>query len=429
VALAAVCSFVVALRCSGYARQVWLLLGIALGMETIGQALTTYYQSFVPGSAFSAQPSDLFFFVWVAPMFMILLPRSDDASPGFDFLRLLDFLQIALVAVTVYLYFFYFSSAWQSDHYALLRGMLLLYIGRDLLLSCTFLLRGRSTPSSWFRLFCTVLALAFFVSMASDTEYLLNLAGSVSAATWGDLLAMIPALLVIGLAAFWNYEASALPPPSPTRAANFFTTQLFPVVMPLLVIFMARAIAGEDTVLAWIFVALSVLFSSVRLIFTNQRQLQISADLLSAEEALLRSEQLLSTAFRASPDAFAINVFPNGPYVDVNDGFTRLTGYTREEAIHRTPSELNLWMNPGRREEALSQLTHQGEIHDVEFEFRTKDGRIRTGMMSGSLLNLDGQQCALVAVRDITERKAAEELLHTNEQRLSVVGRQSPCGH
>jgi PAS domain S-box-containing protein len=418
VALAAGCSFLVAFGCSGYTRQVWLLLGIALGIETIGQALTTYYQSFVAGSAFSAQPSDLFFFVWVAPIFMILLPRSDDSASRFDYLQLLDFFQIALVAVTVYLYFFYFSSAWQSDHYALLRGMLVLYIGRDLLLLCAFLLRARATQPSWFRPFCQALALVFFLSMTSDAEFLLNLTGSVSTASWGDLLAMTPPFVVIGLAAYWSYDVPALPPPSPARRTSFFNTQLFPVLMPLLVIFMARAIAVEHSVLAWTFVALSVLCSSVRLIFTNQRQLQISADLLNTEKALLRSEQLLSTAFRASPDGFAINVFPDGPYVEVNDGFTRLTGYTREEAIHRTPLELNLWLNPGRRADVLSQMTQQGEIHDVEFQYRRKDGRVRTGMMSGSLLNLDGKQCALVAVRDITERKAADELVRTNEQRF-----------
>src|SRR5262249_31003702 len=152
VALASFCSCHVALRCRGYARQVWLLLGIALAIETAGQAITTYYQSFVLGSGFEAQPADLFFFVWAAPMFMILLPRTEDASPEFDSLRLLDFLQIALVAVTVYLYFFYFSSAWQSDRYSVFRGILLLYIGRDLLLACAFLLRARATPASWFRL-------------------------------------------------------------------------------------------------------------------------------------------------------------------------------------------------------------------------------------------------------------------------------------
>jgi len=418
VALTSFSSFVVASRCFRYARQVWLLVGSAFGIETIGQVITTYYQSFVPGSAFSAQPSDLFFFVWAAPVFMILMPQTDDCAEGFDYLRFLDFLQITLVGVTVYLYFFYFTSAWQSNHYSLLRGILLLYTARDLLLSGALFVRARSSPPSWFRFFCGVLACAFFISLASDVEYLLTLETSVSSATWGDLLWVTPAFLIIGLAALWNYDAVALPPPSPTRAANFFNTQLFPTVLPLVVIFMARAIAVEHTLLAWIFVAVSVLCSSVRLILTNGHQLRISRDLLSAERALLQSEQLLSSAFRASPDGFAISVLPDGPYVDVNDGFTRLTGYTREEVVNRTPVEIDLWLHPERRAAILSQLTKEGAVNDIEFEFRTKDGRIRTGMMSGSLLNLDGRQCSLVAVRDITERKAADELVRTNEQRF-----------
>ena len=45
------CSFYVAQRSSGYARQIWSLLGIALALATVAQAISAYYQSFVPGSA------------------------------------------------------------------------------------------------------------------------------------------------------------------------------------------------------------------------------------------------------------------------------------------------------------------------------------------------------------------------------------------
>jgi hypothetical protein len=51
VLLAAICSFYVARRSSGYARQLWTLLAVALSLESIAQAISTYYQSFVPGSA------------------------------------------------------------------------------------------------------------------------------------------------------------------------------------------------------------------------------------------------------------------------------------------------------------------------------------------------------------------------------------------
>lgn len=418
VALAALGSFYIGFRSSGYARQVWILLAIGLALETVGQVLTTYNQSFVSGSSFSPQLSDIFFFVWAAPIFMILLPRSDELAAGFDYLRLLDFLQIAIVAVTVYLYFFYFSSFWQSDHISLLRGILLLYIARDLLLSFAFFFRARASRSSWFRLFSGVLAIAFLAAVASDADYFFNLASIISTATWADLLWMLPALLVLGLAVFWKPGQAEASSDVQTRAANFFYAQLFPTLMPLLVIFMARVIAREHSLLAWTVLAASVLCSSIRLILTNHRQRRITDDLLSTEKALFRSEQLLSTAFRASPDGFSINVFPDGPYLDVNDSFTRLTGYSREEAINKTPSELNLWLEPQRRTEALSCLSQEDEVRNIEFAYRTKDGRIRTGQMSGSLLNLDGRQCALVAVRDITERKAADELLRTNEERF-----------
>ena len=49
--LAAICSFYVARRSSGYARQLWTLLTVALSLEFIAQAISTYYQSFVPGLA------------------------------------------------------------------------------------------------------------------------------------------------------------------------------------------------------------------------------------------------------------------------------------------------------------------------------------------------------------------------------------------
>jgi hypothetical protein len=67
VLLAAICSFYVARRSFGYARQLWTLLTVALSLESIAQAISTYYQRFVPGSAEIPWPSDLLFFVWALP--------------------------------------------------------------------------------------------------------------------------------------------------------------------------------------------------------------------------------------------------------------------------------------------------------------------------------------------------------------------------
>lgn len=47
--LATICSFCVARRSSGYARQLWTLLTVALSLKSIAQAISAYCQSFVPG--------------------------------------------------------------------------------------------------------------------------------------------------------------------------------------------------------------------------------------------------------------------------------------------------------------------------------------------------------------------------------------------
>ena len=67
------------------------------------------------------------------------------------------------------------------------------------------------------------------------------------------------------------------------------------------------------------------------------------------EDALWNSENRFRTAFYTSPDAVNINRLEDGLYIDINQGFTLLTGYTREDVIGKTSIEINIWHNPGRQ--------------------------------------------------------------------------------
>lgn len=415
---ATACSFFAARRSSGFARQIWSLLAIALALESLAQAISTYYQSFVPGSAHAPWPSDILFFVWAAPVFMIFLPRSDEDSAGIDSLRLLDFLQVAIIALTFYLYFFYTPARWRSNQPAILREILLIYITRDLILALAFFFRSRSSLPPWLRSFSRALAAVFFTLVLADVEYLCSVVDPRVSPGWGDLLWMLPHFIVICLALNWR-PSGPLPLSSPpSKVGDLLVTQILPIAIPLLVIFMGHSIAREQLFLAWLAVTASVVCSSVRLILTNRKQRRIAEYLLNTEKALHRSEQMLSTAFRSSPDGFGINVFPNGPFLEVNEGFTRLTGYTRQETVGKTPAELDLWIDSTERARRLAPLAETGEIRDIEFQFRHKSGRVLTGLMSAAVLDVDGRRCSLVVVRDITQRKEAEDILRTSEQRF-----------
>jgi PAS domain S-box-containing protein len=418
VVIACVCCYAAAKRSSGYARQIWLLFGVALTLESFAQAITTYYQSFYPSAAGTPWPSDVLFFVWAAPAFMILLPGSDEQYSGIDTLRLLDFLQVAIVAVTLYVYFFYAPLRWKTDQASLLREILVLYIVRDLILSLAFLYRSRRPSPAWLRTFSGVLAAVFVGTAIASSDYLFTLSYNVGAASWGDFLFVLPYIVLIYFSLKWTPPESVPTSPTVSPFGTMVATQILPITIPLIVILMGRSIAKEQLLFAWILIAASVLCSSVRLILTNRRQSRIADDLLNTERALRSSEEILSTAFRNSPDAFSINPYPNGPYLEVNDGYTRLTGYSREDVIGKTPREMNLWIDFEQRDRVLGQLRETGHALDFEFVFRRKDGQLRTGQMSASVVDIRGQRCSLVIVRDITERKEAEDILRSSEERF-----------
>jgi PAS domain S-box-containing protein len=128
-----------------------------------------------------------------------------------------------------------------------------------------------------------------------------------------------------------------------------------------------------------------------------------------AEAAVQESEEKYSKAFHAIPDSIGITTLGDGIFIEINDSFTRINGYTREEVIGRSSTELGLWVNPEERNEAVKILKEKGRVSNREFDFRIKSGEIRTWMYSAELINLGGEPCVLTITTDITERKQAEE--------------------
>jgi len=139
-----------------------------------------------------------------------------------------------------------------------------------------------------------------------------------------------------------------------------------------------------------------------------------------AEAALRVSEEKFAKAFHTSPDAVNINRLADGVYVAVNRSFATITGYSEAEVLGRTSFEMEIWNDPEDRRRLVSELQKKGEVTNLEATFRLKDGRVRTGLMSATLIEIDGEPHILSITRDITRRKRAEDALRESEERLRL---------
>ena len=138
---------------------------------------------------------------------------------------------------------------------------------------------------------------------------------------------------------------------------------------------------------------------------------------IKVAEALRLSEEKFSTAFLISPDAVNINRFEDGKYIEVNESFLKIIGYSREELLGSSSVELNIWANLADRRRMIKELLKNGEMENMVAHFLRKDGCVIVGSMSAKIIELKGERCILSITRDITEKvKADAELLVAHEK-------------
>ena len=136
------------------------------------------------------------------------------------------------------------------------------------------------------------------------------------------------------------------------------------------------------------------------------------------EEALRLSEEKFSKAFHSSPDAILISRVSDGRLVEVNEGFSRLSEYSREEALTNSTIALGIWADPQDRARCIAALRENHSIRDREYDFRTQSGKILNCLYSGEIIYLGDEAHVLSVVRDITERKQVEAALRESENKL-----------
>ncbi len=121
------------------------------------------------------------------------------------------------------------------------------------------------------------------------------------------------------------------------------------------------------------------------------------------------AEDRFTIAFKSSPDAVNINRMQDGLYIEINEGFTHLTGYTNEDVKGKTSADINIWYDMNDRQRLVEGLQKNGFVNNLEARFVCKDGHVTTALMSAKMIDLNGEICILSITRDIQEIKDAEE--------------------
>jgi PAS domain S-box-containing protein len=139
--------------------------------------------------------------------------------------------------------------------------------------------------------------------------------------------------------------------------------------------------------------------------------LRMRAATKQAETDLRLSEEKFSKAFNQSPAAISITCLADGKYVDVNQTFLDLLGYSRDEVIGHTSVELNVFSNPNAAKEFFEIFARGKSIHNVEMTFKQKSGALLPTIVSVEKISINNGDHVITTFVDLTRRKQAEKQL------------------
>ncbi len=127
-----------------------------------------------------------------------------------------------------------------------------------------------------------------------------------------------------------------------------------------------------------------------------------------AETELRHSEEKLAAIFNNSSSGIIFADLESGRVVDINSTMLRLLDCFREDVLGKTATELGLWADMAERATCLGVLRTHGRLREMECRVRVGNIIIPC-QLSAEVVTINETQYGLWEVRDISEKKHAEE--------------------
>ncbi len=161
-----------------------------------------------------------------------------------------------------------------------------------------------------------------------------------------------------------------------------------------------------------------LLFSNEELMFSSDKLERQKDHLLQLNLALNNSEEKFLKAFHNNPAAMNISD-EKGRWINVNESFSKLTGYNRNELIGHTSSELNIIST--KKHDKFYAKSQIGQLKDVEVEIKTKSGAKRCVLVSSELIKIGHKTRTISFIYDITQNKQRENAQKKRETKFKAL--------
>lgn len=149
---------------------------------------------------------------------------------------------------------------------------------------------------------------------------------------------------------------------------------------------------------------------------------------ISAEAALVETEEKFKTVFTESPDGILLIRQADGEITDLNDAFFRRSGYGRNDYIGQRFVEFLPDDAKAEFQRQIRALNPKDNFENQEITFVNRDGSLSPSLISGAVLELDGEPYTMVIAKDITEQRATEDRLRRSEQQFRGIFENTPIG-
>jgi len=147
-----------------------------------------------------------------------------------------------------------------------------------------------------------------------------------------------------------------------------------------------------------------------------------------AERGLEASEALFRTAFRESPNPMVISRLDTGEILETSQAAARLLRTTRENLIGKTPVEAGIFPDQATRDVLRDELVRVGLLTERPIVMHDVEGAALDVLISASITTIDGVECILTFVRDVTAQLQADARLRASQELQRATFEQAAAG-